>query len=94
MPRDAALEPRSRGLASEAREAFGTGTQLDVRVLSLPIVFPLTETRDHRAFWKKGWPAAVVTSRRRAAETSFDAMADVVFGLAAVVARLCGGEGH
>lgn len=85
---------RSRGLAVEARNAFSTGTQLDVRALSLPVVTPLAETPDHRAFWKNGWPAAIVTSRRRTEDTSYDAMADVVFGLAAVVARLCGGEGH
>jgi hypothetical protein len=63
-------------------------------------VFPLAPTSLHRPFWKSGWRAAVVTNRRaRAAalgshELNHDATTDVVFGLAAVVARLCGGEEH
>jgi hypothetical protein len=91
---------RSRALAVETRDAFRHGTDLEVRALSLPLVFPFASTSIHRAFWKSGWPAALVTNRRaRAAdlasyELNHDATADVVFGLAAVIARLCGGEGH
>lgn len=91
---------RSRSLVEETRAAFCHGTGLDVRSLSLPLVFPLAQTSIHRAFWKSGWRAAVVTNRRARAATlasyelNHDATADVVFGLAAVVARLCGGEGH
>lgn len=92
---------RSRGLATDTRDAFRHGTScLDVRALSLPLVFPFAPSTLHRAFWKGGWPAAVVTNRRARAsklasyELNYDATADVVFGLAAVVARLCGGEGH
>jgi hypothetical protein len=91
---------RSRGLAEEARDAFRHGTELQARTLSLPLVFPIAPSAIHKAFWKGGWPAAVVTNRRARAvklasyELNYDAMADVVFGLAAVVARLCGGEGH
>lgn len=91
---------RSRDLAVEARDAFRHGTGLEARALSLPLVFPFAPTSIHRAFWKCGWPAAVVTNRRAKAadlasyDLNHDAAADVVFGLAAVVARLCGGEGH
>jgi hypothetical protein len=92
---------RSRELATEVRDAFKHGTAcLEVRSLSSPLVFPLVSTSLHRAFWKAGWRAAVVTNRgARAAkiasyELNYDATADGVFGLAAVVARLCGGEGH
>lgn len=91
---------RSRALAVEARDAFRHGTALEARVLASPLVFPLAPSSIHRAFWKGGWSAAVVTNRRARAvtlashELDHDAMADVVFGLAAVVARLCGGEGH
>lgn len=91
---------RSRSFADEARGAFRNGTTFDVRSLSLPIVFPLAHTSAHRAFWKNGWPAAIVTNRRAKAaklaryELNYDATSDVVFGLAAVIARLSGGEGH
>lgn len=91
---------RSRSFVEEARDAFRTGTDLDVRALSLPLVFPLAQTPDHRAFWRRGWKAAIVTNRRARSvrlssyELTYDANADVVFGLAAVVSRVCGGEGH
>lgn len=91
---------RSRAIARETRDAFRHGTGFEARVLVSPLVFPLAPSSLHRAFWKGGIRAAVVTNRRAdevklaSYDLDYDAMADVVFGLAAVVARLCGGEGH
>lgn len=91
---------RSRALVDEAREGFLTGSTLGVRTLSLPLVFPFAPSTAHRAFWKRGWPAAIVTNRRAKDaklahyDLNYDATSDVVFGLAAAIARLSGGEGH
>lgn len=91
---------RSRRLAQEARNAFRHGTELPVTTLALPVVFPIAPSSMHRPFWKTGRRAAVITNRRArdvrlaSYEIDYDAMADVVFGLATVVAHVCGGEGH
>lgn len=90
---------RSGRLVKEVRDAFRLATDLDIRALTLPGIFPLSASSDHRFFAKHGWHSALVTNRRhrgavRVAELDFDPMADVVFGLASVVTRLAGGEGH
>lgn len=96
---------RSRELALEARDAFRQGTTLKARAIALPGFLPLVSSSDHRSFWREGYPALMVTDggplRNRRYHTKkdvpgvldYDSMADLVFGLASVVARLAGGAG-
>lgn len=93
-----------RELIAEAKDAFETGTQLEARAYALPGFLPLVAASDSRDFARQGYPAALVTDTgplRNQQQPSakdlplmlnYDAMADVVFGLAAVVARIGGGE--
>lgn len=87
---------RSRGLVEEARDGFRTGSEIAVRAIVLPGFLPIGSRSDHRAFWKHGWPAAMVTDtgplRRSVDDLDYDTMGDVVFGLAASIARLAGVE--
>lgn len=97
---------RSRGLVHEARDAFRQGTTLPVRALALPGLLPLVRSSDPSSFRRAGYPAMLVTdlgplrygwqpaSRDLPDMLDYDRMSDVVYGLAAVVARLAGGEGH
>ena len=91
---------RSRSLVGDTRDAFRVGSELPVRALAMPAFVPFVSSPDQRAFWRHRWPAALVTSaspRRRdhaTAELDYDVTADIVFGLACVVARLAGGEGR
>jgi hypothetical protein len=97
---------KSRALVREARDAFRKGTELEVQSLWLPGFLPGVSSSDHRSFWREGYPAAMVTDtgplrNRRYHKPSdlphalnYDCMGDLVFGLASVVARLAGGEGH
>ncbi len=83
-----------------ARSAFELGTTMEARSVSLPSFMPLVARSGHRSFARAGVPAAFVTDSGplRAAHTphldevarhaNYDAMADVVFGLASIVARL------
>lgn len=91
---------RAGALVHEVREAFSSGTRLDAQAHAVPSVFPLVSTSDQRAFANEGFHAVLLTDtgplrNRRLPSAkdlpsmvSYDAMADVVFGLAAVVARL------
>jgi len=93
----------SRALVDEVRLAFSLGTRLDARSFSVPNVLPLVTTSDQRTFSQEGFRAVLVTDTgplRNAhppsaedlpSKLSYDGMADVVFGLAAVAARLAGG---
>jgi hypothetical protein len=95
---------RSRALVHEVRHAFSLGTRLEARALSVPNVLPLVSSSDQRAFSLEGFPAVLVTdtgplmnrhlpsAKDLPSMVSYDGMADVVFGLAAVAARLAGGE--
>ena len=95
---------RSGALVREVCEAFTLGTRLDARASAVPSVFPLVSTSDQRAFSLEGFPAVLLTDtgplRNRhlpsakdvSSMVSYDGMADVVFGLAAVAGRLGGGE--
>ncbi len=95
---------RSRHLVREAVEAFGTGTTRALRAVSLPGLFPFVPSGDHGSFWKEGWRAAVLTdggplrARRPgkddASGLDLDRLSDVVYGMAAVVARLAGAPRH
>lgn len=94
---------RSRALVDEARRAFSLGTRLAARSFAVPSVLPLVAASDQRTFSQAGFRAVLVTdtgplrSRHSHGATdqptkvSYDGMADVVFGLAALVARLAGG---
>lgn len=94
----------ARDLAADAKAAFANATSLEARTYALPGILPLMSTSDHRAFTREGFPAALVTDTgplRNLAQPSrqqlvpllnYDTMADCVFGLSAVVARLAGGE--
>jgi hypothetical protein len=96
---------RSRALVADAREAFRNGTRLPAHAIALPGFLPLVRSSDHGSFWREGYPAMMVTDTgplrgvlRRAEKDlaralDYDAMADLVFGLASVVARLAGGTG-
>ncbi len=93
---------RSRSLVREVERGFRLGTDLEVRSASLPGFVPFASWSDHRSFWREGYPAVLVTDtgplRYARYHTpadlpralDFDAMADVVFGLASVIARLAG----
>lgn len=85
---------RSRALLAEAGEAFRKGTDRDVRVVTVPGFLPFAASPDQRSFWREGWPAVTVTAGRAVLDRSFDfdAMGDVVFGMASVVAFVAGGE--
>lgn len=94
----------SKGLLRDASDAFQLGTRLDVRTIAVPAFLPLASSSDHHSFWREGYRAAMVTDtgplRNRRYHTgrdlpdklNYDCMADLVFGLASVVARLAGGE--
>lgn len=97
----------SRLLAREACLAFRGASALEARPRSLPSVLPLLASSDQHAFAREGFPAILLNDTgllrrewlaRRHADTessgvlSYDAMADVVYGLAAVVKRLAGGD--
>ena len=96
----------SRRLVTDARDAFRQGTELTAHALSLPGILPFVAGSDHRSFWRERYRAAMVTDtgplRYRSRHTrgdlpeklDYDCMADVVFGMASVVARLAGGEGR
>jgi hypothetical protein len=94
----------SRDLVREARAAFSLASRLEARALSVPSMLPLSALSDRRSFTREGFPAVLVTDtgplRIREVRSpdgapdvlNYDAMADVVFGLASVVARLAGGD--
>ncbi|MDB4935883.1 MAG: hypothetical protein JWP87_2855 [Labilithrix sp.] len=93
---------RSRPFVDEAAAAFSLGTELEARTSVLPALLPIIAGSDQRSFALEGYPAALVTDRgplrgrRRPSRTvlascvNYDNMADVVFGLAAVAARIGG----
>ncbi len=95
---------KARVLAEEACIAFRSASALEARALSLPTLVPLVSSSDQHAFSKAGYPAILLTDtgplRRHCHHSTvqlpsvlgYDAMADVVFGLAAVVRRLAGGD--
>ncbi len=90
----------ARGLVTEAAEAFRLGCMLEARVCTLPAFLPLVSGSDHRSFVREGYPAAMITDTGPLRNTrihtradlpdllNYDHMADLVFGLASVVARL------
>ena len=94
----------SRELVDDVRRAFSLGTRLDTRSFAVPNVLPIVSASDQRTFSQEGFRAVLVTDtgplRNRhlpsandlPSMVSYDSMADVVFGLAAVVARLAGVE--
>jgi hypothetical protein len=94
----------SSSLLEAARRAFVPGTSsLAAEARVLPGFLPIVALSDSRAFARQGYPAAVVTdtgplrSRRKARRAggalllNYDAMADLVFGLSSVVAKLAVG---
>jgi hypothetical protein len=97
-------ERATRALAEEACYAFRGASSLEARATTLPSLLPLVSSSDQHAFARAGFPAILLTDtgplrRRRHHATadlpdvlSYDAMADVVFGLAASVKRLAGGD--
>jgi hypothetical protein len=95
---------RSRPFLEEAAAAFALGTGLEARTSVLPAILPMISGSDQRSFALEGYPAALLTdsgpfrNRRQprpdalAAMSNYDEMANVVFGLASIAARLAGGE--
>jgi hypothetical protein len=93
-------DSRSKDFVEEARTAFALGTQLQATTHTLPSVMPLVAASDQRSFAHEGFPAALLTDTGPLRNThqpskgempalfNYDAMADVVFGLASVAARL------
>ena len=93
---------RSKDFVEDARSAFALGTQLQATTHTLPSVMPLVSASDQRSFVHEGFPAALVTDTgplrnkhqpskgELAGLFNYDTMADVVFGLASVAARLAG----
>lgn len=94
----------SRSLLDAATQAFTGGTSLESRAHLLPGVLPILARSDSRAFARHGFPTAVVTDTGPLRNTqqpsdadlavmlNYDAMADLVFGLACVVAKMGEGE--
>jgi len=95
-------DTRSKDFVEEARAAFALGTRLKATTHTLPSVMPLVSSSDQRSFAHEGYPAALLTdtgplrnkhqpsTRELPALLNYDTMADVVFGLASVVARVAG----
>jgi len=93
----------SKDFIEEARSAFTLGTGLHATTHRLPSVMPLVSSSDQRSFVHEGFPAALLTDTgplrnkhqpsrsEMPALLNYDAMADVVFGLASVAARVAGG---
>jgi hypothetical protein len=98
-------DARSKDFVEEARAAFAVGTRLQATTHTLPSVMPLVSASDQRSFAHEGFPAALLTDTgplrnkhqpsksELPALLNYDTMADVVFGLAAVVARVAGVAG-
>ncbi len=96
---------RSRHVVREATDAFRLGTKLPIRGVALPGFLPLVSSSDHNSFWKQGYRAAMLTdggplrnpryhsARDVVSALDPDRMADVVYGMAAMVARLAGDGG-
>ncbi len=94
----------SRALLDEVKAAFAHASCLEAKTFVLPPILPLVSASDRRAFAKEGFPAAAVTDTGPIRNThvhkasdapdvlNYDCMADLVFGLASVVAKLGGGE--
>jgi len=94
----------SKRLVTEAQQAFRLATDLEVRTFALPGFLPLVSSSDHRSFWREDYPAVMITDtgplRNKRYHTgrdlpdklNYDCMADLVFGLASVIARLAGGH--
>ncbi|MBX3190515.1 MAG: M28 family peptidase [Labilithrix sp.] len=96
---------KDRRIAAEMSAAFRAATDLEAKARALPAILPMVSSSDHRAFAREGFPAVMLTDwgpgplpalgklpRGIVTEPNFDLMADVVFGLAAVVAKLGHGE--
>jgi len=93
---------RSKDFVEEARAAFALGTRLQATTHTLPSVMPLVSSSDQRSFAHEGFPAALLTDTgplrnkhlppkgEMPALFNYDTMADVVFGLASVAARVAG----
>jgi hypothetical protein len=86
----------ARHLVDAAREVWGGATHFPLRTLMLPRTLGFLWS-ERRAFAREGWPSATMTTiwppvapTKIPIEPAYDAMADVVFGLSAVVARLAG----
>jgi peptidase M28-like protein len=91
---------RSKDFVEEARSAFALGTRLQATTHVLPSVVPLVAASDQRSFVHEGFPAALLTdtgplrNKHQPSKSdmpalfNYDTMADVVFGLASVAARL------
>ncbi len=98
---------RARGFITEARDAFSNASDLAVRTLCVPSLHLLASPPSHRVFTRSKLPAILVTDAvplrslrgPRPEDPSrtnldYDRMADLVFGLAAVIVRLAGEEGE
>ena len=93
---------RSKDFVEEARAAFALGTRLHATTHTLPSVMPLVSSSDRTSFAHEGFPAALLTDTgplrnkhqpskgELPALLNYDTMADVVFGLASIVARVGG----
>ena len=93
---------KSKDFVEEARSAFVLGTRLQATTHTLPSVMPLLSSSDRRSFAHEGFPAALLTDTgplrnkhqpsksEMPALLNYDTMADVVFGLASVAARVAG----
>lgn len=83
----------SRMLVHEALDSFHASTSLGVRTLVLPgfVTRVIANADTSRAFAQQHWPAAVISIPR---DRACEAMTDAVFGLASIVAKLAGGQGH
>lgn len=93
---------KSKDFVEEARTAFALGTRLRATTHMLPSVMPIVSSSDQRSFAHQDYPAALLTDTgplrnkhqpsksQLPALFNYDAMADVVFGLVSVVARLAG----
>lgn len=74
-----------------SREVWGGASSTPLRTMAVPRSLGFL-WHDRHAFSREGWPSASLSTlwRPTAPEPSYDAMSDVVFGLAALVAKLAG----
>lgn len=101
-------DPMSRKLVGDVGRAFRHGTNVGLRSLVLPSFLPVAAASDHRSFLRQGFEAALLTdtawrldlARRimtvgaaAARMPDIERMAEVVFGLSAVIDRFAEFDG-
>jgi hypothetical protein len=90
----------SKALTEQAAESFRAASPVPAKAIALPSFLPFVNASDHASFWKERYPGVMVTDTspfryrhfHRRTDTpeklDYTRMAELVPGLAAVIARL------